>query len=316
MSAEPNKRPPPQLIRVPLPEGLVFSPLALSLLAGTVFVAGVITFLLGLSKGSFAAWMGSVMLVVGVFLLAWWPHRAAQRRKLHAAYIERLRAEGSEPVAVALAERWTRSDAGVSDKDVREVLAGMRTAEQSPAQIVCLGDIDVPEVGEVFFEPEIITPTRSIGGQLYFIPIAAMLVTFWLLQVMHVIPGRAVNLGGFGYFLAMGFSAAVVWVWRSTIRPTYIRMAPGVIQVLEFRYGRGKPVIRSYAMDRGTLAVLRGKAAGKKIQGLSLTLLRDGQRNVIQLSQMRKCANVLGTVWQALLSTAPTPPLSDEGLLG
>jgi len=93
-------------------------------------------------------------------------------------------------------------------------------------------------------------------------------------------------------------------------------MAPGIIQILQYRYRRAKPLIRSYPMDGETLAILRGKATGKKGPNLKLTLLRGERKDTVDLSRMRRREEVAERMWQALLSTAPTPPLSDEELVG
>jgi len=141
-------------------------------------------------------------------------------------------------------------------------------------------------------------------------------IFFWVLQLLHIAPGKPLNVGSFGYILAMGVAVAVTWVWRTAIRPTYIRMAPGMIQILEFRYRQSKPTSRSYPLDAGTIAVLRGKATGGKTSSLVLTLLRGEQQDKIELWRMQKRDKAIERAWQALLSTAPTPPLSNEGLVG
>jgi hypothetical protein len=116
--------------------------------------------------------------------------------------------------------------------------------------------------------------------------------------------------------LMMGISAGFLWVWRTAIRPTYIRMAPGVIQVLEYHHRRDKPTIRSYTLDQGTLAVVRGPSTSRKPGLITVTLLRGEQKDRLELWRMRKRDAIIERTWQALLSTAPTPPLSDEDLLG
>ena len=206
--------------------------------------------------------------------------------------------------------RW-----GSLPDQVREVLRHYSMAEPA-ARVVCLGKVGVPEIGEFYFEPEIITPTRFFGRQLFFVPVAAAVIAFWLLQVTGVIPGRAVSPGGFGYIVVMGIGAAVAWFWRSTIRPTYIRMAPGVIQILEFGYRKKKPAIRSYPMDAETIVFVQGPMTGRKPMVRTLTLMRHGRKDTIPLERMRDRDKAIERAWQALLSTAPAPPLSDEELVG
>jgi hypothetical protein len=317
-TAESGARPPPRVIRVARPEGLTTSPTSV-LIFGFIFLGcGCIALCLGAALQTWAVGIGAAVVLASVGVLAWWPGHRRRREKQRQEYLAKLRGRGEDPVAVEIAARWEGGGKGVSDEDTKTVLAQVATAEPPRAHIVCLGEIDVPEVGDLFFEPEIITPTRYIGYRLVFIPVAAALITLWLLQRTGVIPGRVISVGGFGYVLAMGIGAGVAWVWRGAIRPTYVRMAPGVVQIMEYRSRKAKPIIRSYPMDGPTLVILRGKATGenRKKHNLKLTLWRGEQSDKIELSRIRKREDVIEKTWQALLSTAPTPPLSDEELVG
>jgi hypothetical protein len=69
-------------------------------------------------------------------------------------------------------------------------------------------------------------------------------------------------------------------------------------------------------MDAGTIAVLRGKARGGKTSNLKLALLRGSRHDTIELWRMQQRDKAIESMWRALLSTAPTPPLSDEHLVG
>ena len=278
--------------------------------------AGLVGVCLGLALRLWVIWLGAAAFVASAVLFAWGRHVKARNAKRHRAYLAGLRECGVDPIAYDLAARWKPGGTAVPNNDVKAILASSPTPNPPGARIVCLGKIDVPEVGELFFEPEIITPTRAVGWRLLFVPIAAAIFILWLLQALDVIPGRAINIGSFGYILVMGVSAGIVWVWRTAIRPTYIRMAPGAIQILEFRHRQSKPTIRSYPLDAGTIAVLRGKATDGKTSGLKLALLRGDQQDTIELWRMQKRDKAIERMWQALLSTAPTPPLSDEGLVG
>jgi hypothetical protein len=278
--------------------------------------AGLVGVCLGLALRLWVIWLGAAAFVASAVLFAWGRHVKARNAKRHRAYLAGLRECGVDPIAYDLAARWKPGGTAVPNNDVKAILASSPTPNPPCARIVCLGKIDVPEVGELFFEPEIITPTRAVGWRLLFVPIAAAIFILWLLQVLDVIPGRAINIGSFGYILMMGVSVGIVWIWRTAIRPTYIRMAPGAIQILEFRHRQSKPTIRSYPLDAGTIAVLRGKATDGKTSGLKLALLRGEQQDKIELWRMQKRDKAIERMWQALLSTAPTPPLSDEGLVG
>jgi hypothetical protein len=49
---------------------------------------------------------------------------------------------------------------------------------------------------------------------------------------------------------------------------------------------------------------------------LSFVLVRNGVQRELPVARLRSRVRLTERAWQALLSTAPTPPLSDEGLVG
>lgn len=311
-----TRRTSPRIIRVPPPDGLTAPPaliviLTLVLLAGAL--AGIV---LGLVLKPWVIWLGVASLLAGAVLVYWWTGHKRRCAQRWCAYLAGLRERGEDPVSIELATQWQRGAKEVPDEGVKAVLAGAAAENPPRARIVCLGKIDVPEISDAFFEPEIVPPTRYFGYQLIFVPIALAVIAFWLLQVTGVIPIRRISPGSFGYVLFMGVGVGIAWFWRAVLRPTYIRMAPGIIQVLEYRYRAAKPIVRSYPMDAETLVVLRGKTTAKRKWGFKLTLLRGEQRDLIEIWRMRGRDAVAERTWQALLSTAPTPPLSDEELVG
>jgi len=316
MSETLTRRPPPEVIRVPPPEGVSLSPDVTAVFSVILLAAGLVGVCLGLVLRLWVIWLGVAAFAASAILFGWGRYVKTLSAKQYRAYLTDLRGRGVDPIAYDLAAHWKPGGTAVPNDDVKAILASSPTPNPPGARIVCLGRIDVPEVGELFFEPEIITPTRAVGWQLVFAPIAAVVIFVWLMQVFGVIPGRGINPGSFGYILMLGVGAGAMWLWRTVLRPTYIRMAPGVIQILEFRYRRGKPTIRSYPMDSNTVAILRGKATAGKTSGLKLALLRGDQQDTIELWRMQKRDRAIERTWQALLSTAPTPPLSDEGLVG
>jgi hypothetical protein len=181
--------------------------------------------------------------------------------------------------------------------------------------VTCFGEPDVPEVEDLPFEPEIITPTRAVWRQLIWLAIVAGLIGMWLLDYLNMLPGwfpnPAAHWMGFLYFIFPAVGVLATWIWTSMIRPTYIRLAPGVIQVLVYPLRPGKPTIRSYPMEVGTLAVLT--RVGKRV---TLVLSRGANHDTLPLSRMDHPEQRLEQAWRAILSTAPTPPLSDDELLG
>jgi hypothetical protein len=180
---------------------------------------------------------------------------------------------------------------------------------------VRFGEPDVPEVGNVSFEPEIVTSTGAVWRGLFWLVIAGVLVGWCLLDYLDVLPSWVPNaralMGGFMYFLVAGAIALAVWIWKGMIRPRYLRTTPGIIQVLVYRLLTDKPTIHSYPMEAGTLAVFM-----RIRQRLTLTLARDENADVLSFSRMRRPQERIEQAWRALLSTAPAPPLSRAELLG
>jgi len=75
------------------------------------------------------------------------------------------------------------------------------------------------------------------------------------------------------------------------------------------------PSIRRYPMDSRTLVIVSG-AISTDWRPRGFTFVRDGRRDRLSISIGRDRVRRVERVCQALLSTAPTPPLSDEDLVG
>lgn len=321
-AAERISRPPPRIIRVPPPKGpAVSSRVILAVLIGVAVpglacaIVGFVFLIDGTGPGvELLIGAGGCFFTGGVLAWAFSAHnrRSAKDRRV---FLDTLPAGEPDPLAAKLDLMW-KAGRGPKFEKMRDILREHAAENPGSAHIVCLGTVQVPERGEFYFEPEIIAPTRFFGRQLIFIPAAAALVAVWLLQKSGIIPGKPINLGSMGYILMMGVGVAAAWFWRSAVRPTYIRMAPGVIQVLECPYCRGKPTIRSYPLAGETIAVVVGAATRGKSHVHALTLMRNEHKDEIPLNRMRNRDQTIERTWQALLSTAPTPPLSDENLVG
>jgi hypothetical protein len=89
-----------------------------------------------------------------------------------------------------------------------------------------------------------------------------------------------------------------------------------MIQVLEFRLGQPKPLIRSYPITEGTIALVHGGIVKDKPFVYSLKVARGVQMDDVTVQQMKDRARCMEMAWKALRSTAPTPPLPDDALVG
>jgi hypothetical protein len=313
MNEAPSTRPPPRLVRVPWPDQartrvvllIVASCLIVFAIALAVFVkASVGMRLAGVFVVEFA--------LIGVILRV----QAKKRRRLWADMVRQCPGIEADPLAAALRAEWRRSWNPLGKPErTWEVLRTAGGPDAGGPWIVCLGPIEVPEVGERRFEPYIITAGEMLGRLLWFAPAAAILIAIWLLQVFHVIPGRSFNVAGFTYFIVMGVGVGAVWIWRTGIRPTYIRMAPGIVEFLEYRGSGRKPVIRSYRMEPGTLVLLTTNLKPTPLP-TSVTLCCEGHRDVLAVGRMKNKTEAMERIWWALLSTAPIPRMDDEQLVG
>ncbi len=219
------------------------------------------------------------------------------------------------PDVAAIAALWRKGRAIMRPKRVREALQSAGLPDPPGGRIVCVGLIDVPEVGERRFEPYIIPAGELVGRQLLYVPAAMAVLSVWTLQTLGIIPSRGVNLGSFAWILIMAGIVAGTWVWRTGIRPTYIRVAPGIVQVMEYRLLRRKPVIRSYPMEAGTLVLLSSRS-GRPGSPATMVLSCGGSKDIVPIGQMRNRAEAIERIWWALLSTAPIPRMDDEHLVG
>jgi hypothetical protein len=295
----------PQIIRVPPPEGwahpviLVVLWIVFGLLGGVVLVV---------APYPANCLIAAIFLVLAVLGVVFTRGQAAGFRRERAAMLAKYPDIAMDPLVRAVGAHWRRAESFPPAEKI--VAAFLDDWPGTRARIVCLGPVDVPTIGEMRFEPYIITATELLWRRLMLVPLLLVPLAVWLLKYAHVISWRHVNPGFFGYPLLVAAGAALTWIWRGVIRPTYVRMAPGIVQVLEYRLGRRKPVIRSYPMGAGTLVVIRTRKTPQ-----SVTLLRGGLKDVLPIAQMRHRQEVMEHIWRALLSTAPIPRMSEEELL-
>lgn len=251
---------------------------------------------------------------LGVVLSIGWLYSDGQRRRLQ-EWLGRARRDGAAPGA----NNAGNTPAARAEVEARSHAAISADGGAAHGRIVCMGDVNIGEAGDHRFEPQIVTPTETIWRCLLVVPLAVgwalvLAARLWpassypsfLVPVLHVLESTLSHL------MLGAATAGVVWLWKAGVRPKYLRLAPGIVQVLEYRwFWSSRPMIRSYAMAAGTLALVVETWASA-----TLTLMRAEQVDLIRLSDMRHSRKTIERVWQALLSTAPTPALSDEYLVG
>lgn len=107
------------------------------------------------------------------------------------------------------------------------------------------------------------------------------------------------------------------WLHRAAIRPTYLRVALGIIQTIRYRAGGTKPEIVDFPITVGTRVVAIGKRAKSGGSSLDkLVLMRARNAELVPIGRMPDSDKLADIVWRAVLSTAPIPPLSEMELAG
>jgi len=156
-------RPPPEIVFVPPPPGPVIRPFVFVLYFGILVAVGLFLSIGLVSTGRPTAWVLVPLIVLGVGLYA---HLLLRRNSAHAAqrraFLEKRPPDESDPLVTALAADWKIPGRLPKLEGVRAALE--QTRDDKPefrARILCFGESDVPEVGELHFEPEIVTPTGA-----------------------------------------------------------------------------------------------------------------------------------------------------------
>lgn len=299
-------RPAPQVLQIPTPDThlvfrwprliavwiLILLPLVLVAVLGRVHPLWV---LIGLLALLFAA-------ITGL------QYRDVQRRRrARDAFLATHPGLDRAPLTVAAAARWRPSAATI--KWLRDSLEASGQRDPTAAQVICLGELDPPEVGERRFEPYVVTATEILGRRLWVILFLPVLLGLWWVSHRGLVPFRF-DLAGFLCPLLIAAAALVTWLWTGFVRPTYLRLAPGIVQVMRYRLGWGPPTIRSYRMEAGTLVVVQ-RGSRRPV----FTFEQGELRDTIDPNAARRAADIEEHLWWALLSTAPIPRLSAEELV-
>lgn len=208
------------------------------------------------------------------------------------------------------APRWNSPE-----EQMRELAVEYITGRHPRAWIVCLGAVDVPPPDDMPFEPEIL-PAARLFWDLSAIAAACLVVGLAMVWATPLSGSIALPLGQHPIvpLIALVFAGPVLvrWFWLAFVRPRYLRLAPGVIQILEYKWGRGRPSVRGFPIEGGTLVVLTNQLWGD----LTLSIMRDERSFSFPLPAGGRGAAMRALVWRALTCRAMTPPLSDEGLVG
>ena len=237
-------------------------------------------------------------------------------RRIREQMLTEQPAWSDEPVAAQVARMWKWPTFPPHGAEIEDLARHLPTEQRDAAWVVCLGVPHVPPVGDMRFEPEVIAPGHRWRELLP----AALWTALLVCIVFCCLGAPLVDVCGETIasvtFLALLFlSVALTVMGRMLLWPRYVRLAPGVVQFLQYGFRRSKPRILSYPLTAGTIAVVTNeiRAWGQRP---SFTLLRRDDVSELPLRLVRNRGRYIERTWQALLSTAPTPPLSDEELVG
>ncbi len=294
---------PPQVIQVPPPKS---GPNHIGWSLALLIV------LVPLALLSPAAWlrlnvMLAICVVVAVFIF--WRQRIRRFNQRRAAWIERHEDWCSDPQAMALGRRWDSLAHPPSLEGIQDALRDYGSPPADRALIVACGAYELPPTGDHRGEPTLLTPRESAGS----LSIALFVFLGVLLMGMLVDFHERVpeTLARWWPTLAIMTALTAGAFGHHIVRPRYLRVAPGVAQVITYSILRSRPDIRSYPMSVETTVL-----ATETLNTMTLKLVRGEQTDTIQLWRSDSAERFLEKLWLALLSTTPTPPLSNEELVG
>lgn len=315
----------PKLIRIDPPLIHPRDLLAMSILPGATFVLMAVALYLldeprpGVPAGPSTMWQASLALTaLGVVVASIVGGGGWLLNRRRAAYLREQTDRERDldiPDPPYIVESRRNHDL-TPHQELRQIVMNFITTE-NPARpwVVASGMVRMPVIDTRSFQPEIIAPGRGIWdaaamGSLLVVGIFALA---WLVPAISPWP-IFTDRGGMMLLVTCLFAAPLVirWLWRCYIRPRYIRLAPGIVQFIEYGLFRRKPKIESFPIRPGTLVIMENRA----YRDVTLTIYRDKKGHTIDLSGLRDAPRAIEMCWHALLSPAPTPPLDETELVG
>ena len=161
--------------------------------------------------------------------------------------------ENSE-LASAIARTWWMPGGPPSLRQVRRIVTDNPDNDKEAAWIVCFGQVAVPPPGEYRFEPEVVSPTRAVAGHFSMMACGLLMgILLLVLSPLLPIPRRTVIIGAVLSGITGALIPALYWMIRSAVRPAYLRIAPGIVQVFSYRLFSSRPRVHSYPVTAGDL---------------------------------------------------------------
>lgn len=260
-----------------------------------------------------------------------------QRRKI-VKRLEAAQAQDEAPLANGVAARltgiWKATRRCPKLKQVYDALSAFSPSPNTCGRIVVLGNVEVPEVGALFFEPFIVTPSERVQHRLGLVAGGAVIAVIGMARFLgatHPI-FRLFQLQG-AMMLSLGI---MILAWSLLRRPSYLRLAPGVIEVLRFpTFGKAPREVLRFPIDADFAAVVRSgftfqrdsstkprsetlvnQLTNMRANNVRITWRHGRHERALSLIRCSQPLKVLDAFWKAMLSTAVAPPMNPNELTG
>jgi hypothetical protein len=211
----------------------------------------------------------------------------------------------ADALAATLAAEWRRTLRVPCAATLRTLLP-----PAAACRVIFFGVAEPPKFEPAPDEPMIETPTdRAFPWLLY--GGTSLVVPFGIWALTQVGFIRLASTTVDGKLLSAGLVTGVIallWAWRAGVRPIYIRLAPRMVQFLHYTMRSQPPTIHSYPAASGTVVCV-------EIRG-RLTFLSADNCDTWNSAPSAAGEPSLATVLACLHAQRPTPPLSEDELIG
>lgn len=264
--------------------------------------------------------VGLLAVAAGLLVAFAWSRRSARRENHERErWIDRHADDFRNRFAAEIADIPSTFVSTLNVEQVERVLWSDDGGLNERTCIVCVGEVEAPEVRAAAFEPLVVTATDSMWKEVRWLPAQIGIIGVAACGILLGVsrwpsPRFAWNAFGMPLWWIAGCAVGttLVWLYKAWLFPRYLRIAPGMIQLMRYSLWRRKPRVESFPISAGTLVVV----SAERGHSPTFVLRRRGRSTALATSTMRNRETITMSIWDAILSTAPTPPLSDDELVG
>lgn len=257
----------------------------------------------------------AIFMTLASGLLCVWRRSVRNVARDRQAVLNALAAAPHSPIWTAMLALWLSSARPPDTPAMARALAEASVTEGRA--LLALSTLARPHpAGDYRFEPHIVSPAIAYRVLPRLLVIACVAVGLLLLVSPRwgVLRAPAMLLGTSGLccslpsLLVLG-SAWIVSVW---LAPAYVRIAPGMIEILRYGPFSSRPRITSFPIAAGTGIVV----TGWERYVATVYLHRNGQSAKVHRTMVRTEGDANEVIWSCLMTTAESPPLADDALIG